>query len=176
MASTAPPNGSPAALLALQRNAGNSAVSALVAAKLRAPGADAVTDIDGALREIRRDEPAIETVEKGLKAAKDAGVPVDLEGPKPPPSALAVTTTGFGPETVAAKKPVPPVKPVPAVSPLGKAGAVAPKPGGAGAGAAAKAPTPAPSGGSAAVPTTEPAPLSGDKLLQPPVAPPGGTT
>ena len=70
---------------------------ALMAAKLRSPGEQAVTEIDAALREIRRDEPAIDTVEKGLKGAKAAGVPVDLEGPKPPASALAVTKTGFGP-------------------------------------------------------------------------------
>ena len=110
----------PRAVLALQRDVGNAAVSALMAAKLKSPGEQAVADIDAALREVRRDEPVIDTVEKGLKAAKTAGVPVDLEGPKPPPSALAVTTTGFGPESVAAKKPVPPAKPVPAVSPLGK--------------------------------------------------------
>ncbi len=72
----------PRALLALQRQAGNAAVSALMAAKLKSPGEQAVTDIDAALREIRRDEPAIDTVEKGLKAAKAAGVPVDLEGTK----------------------------------------------------------------------------------------------
>src|SRR5947209_9958022 len=85
------------ALLALQRNAGNAAVSALMAARMRFPGEQAVAEIDAALKEIRRDEPAIETVEKGLKAAKAAGVPVELEGPKPPAAALAVTMTGFGP-------------------------------------------------------------------------------
>ena len=101
-----------------------------------------------------------------------AGIPVDLEGPKPPPSALAVITTGFGPESVAAKKPPPPPKPVPAVSKLGKAGAVAAKAGGSGNGAAAgKAPTAAPVGGGAAAPTIGPAPLPADQLLQPPVAP-----
>jgi hypothetical protein len=36
---------------------------------------------------------------------------------------IAVTKTGFGPASVAAKKPVPPTKPVPKVSPLGKAAA-----------------------------------------------------
>jgi hypothetical protein len=85
----------PRAILALQRRAGNAAVSALMAANLRSPGEQAVSEIDAGLREIRRDEPAIETVEKGLKAAKAAGVAVDLEGPKPPPSALAVTTTVY---------------------------------------------------------------------------------
>ena len=161
--------GPQAAVLALQRSAGNAAVSALMAAKLRSPGERAVADIDAALREIRRDEPAIEPVEKGLKAAQATGVPVELEGPKPPPSALLVTKSGFGPERVAAKKPVPPPKPVPAASPLGKAGA---KAGGVGGAAAAKAP-PAPvalaggGGGGAAAP----APLSADQLLQPPVPP-----
>ena len=109
--------------------AGNAAVSALLAGRMRSSGAAAVCDIDAALREVRRDEPAVETVEKGLKAAKAAGVPVDLDGAaqKPPASALAVVRTGFGPEAVPAKKPVPPPKPVPKVSPLGKAAA---KPGG----------------------------------------------
>src|SRR6478609_6537385 len=118
----------PLGLLALQRSAGNAAVSALMAGKLRSPGEQAVTDIDAALREIRRDEPLIDTVEKGLNAAKAAGVPVDLEGPKPPASALAVTKTGFGPGAVAEKRPVPAPKPVPAVNPLGKAAAKAPHP------------------------------------------------
>jgi len=159
----------PHAVLALQRYAGNAAVSALVAAKLKSPGEQAVTEIDAALKEIRRDEPAIDTVEKGLKAAKAAGVPVDLEGPKPPPSALAVTTTGFGPESVPVKKPVPPPKPVPAVNPLGRAAA---KAGVRGKGApGGGAPTAAPARGGAAAPTTGPAPLSADQLLQPPVAP-----
>ena len=135
-------------------------------ARMRSPGEQAVSDIDAALRELRRDEPAIDTVEKGLKAAKAAGVPVDLEGPKPPASALAVTTTGFGPGSVPAKKPVPPPKPVPAVSPLGKAGAKPAKPAGAGKGAAAPARRPAARRrrrGRAR--RSAPAPLAGDQLL-----------
>ncbi|GJJ23183.1 hypothetical protein [Mycolicibacterium mageritense] len=112
-----PPAG-PTGLAALQRTAGNAAVNALLMGKLRAPGK---SEIDSALGEMRRDEPAIDIVEKGLKAAKAVGVPVELEGPKPPPSALAVTMTGFGPAAVAPKKPVPPTKPVPPKSPLGKA-------------------------------------------------------
>ncbi|WP_090050966.1 phage tail protein [Lentzea fradiae] len=108
------------ALLALQRNAGNAAVGALMAAKQKQP--DEAT-IDAALSEVRRGEPDVDVVEKGLKAAQSAGVPVTLEGPKPPASALAVTTTGFGPNAVAPKKPVPPPKPVPAKSKLGTAGA-----------------------------------------------------
>ncbi len=91
-----------------------------------------VADIDKALREVRGSEPDVGIVEKGLKATKAAGVQVDLEGEanKPPASALAVVKTGFGPATVAPKKPVPPPKPVKPVSPLGKAGAKAPKPAG----------------------------------------------
>src|SRR5580765_2916498 len=79
-----PAAGGPRHVLALQRSAGNAAVSALMAAKLKSPGERANADIDVALREIRRDEPAVDLVEKGLTAAKAAGVPVDLEGTKPP--------------------------------------------------------------------------------------------
>src|SRR4029077_6894156 len=94
--------------------------------------------------------------------------PVELEGPKPPASALATNITGFGPNVVAPKKPVPPTKPVPSKSGLGAAAAKpAPR---TGAGGSAKglgaAPTPA-----AAEPAEAPAPLSADQLLQPPVAP-----
>ncbi len=60
----------PAALLAMQRSAGNAAVNALLAAKAKSPGDQAVGDIDAALKEIKRDEPALDMVEKGLKAAK----------------------------------------------------------------------------------------------------------
>ena len=162
----------PRAVLALQRDVGNAAVSALMAAKLKSPGEQAVAEIDAALMEVRRTEPVIDTVEKGLKAAKTAGVPVDLEGPKPPPSALAVTTTGFGPGSVAAKKPVPPAKPVPAVNPLGKAAAVAARAGKPGRGSAGgTAPVAASAEGGAAAPTISPAPLSATQLLQPPVPP-----
>ncbi len=160
----------PSALLGLQRFAGNAAVNALMAARMRFPGDRAVSEINGALREIRRDEPAVDIVETGLKAAKATGIPVDLEGMRPPPSALAVTTTGFGPEAVAAKKAVPPPKPVPKVSPLGKAGARTAKvAGGAGGG---KGPAvveeePAPA------PVTAPEPLSADRLLEPPMTPSG---
>ncbi len=157
------------AFLAMQRSAGNAAVSALMAAKLRSPGEQAVSEIEGALKEIRKDEPAIDTVEKGLEAAKAAGVPVDLEGPKPPPSALAVTMTGFGPGSVAAKKPVPPPKPVPAKSPLGKAGAA--KAGGGKAAGGKGAAKPAGGGGGGGAVAMGPAPLASDQLLQPPVAP-----
>ena len=137
--------GSAPGLLALQRSAGNAAVSALLAGRMRSSGADAVSDIDAALREVRGDEQAVETVEKGLKAAKATGVPVDLDGAaqKPPASALAVVRTGFGPEAVPAKKPVPPPKPVPKVSPLGKASAKpAKKNGGPGRRATARRPLP----------------------------------
>lgn len=171
----------PPGLLALQRKAGNAAVNALLEAKLKAPGGDGTSEIDAALVEIRHDEPAIDTVEKGLKAAKAAGVPVDLEGLKPPASALAVTTTGFGPGSVAPKKAVPPAKPVPAVSPLGKAGAKPVKPGGGkggakatggggsgGAGSGGGGGGVGGGGGAAAM-----APLSGAQLLEPPAPPTG---
>jgi hypothetical protein len=158
------------ALLALQRTAGNAAVSALLSGRLRSPGGQAVADIDAGLRELRRDEPTVDVVEKGLKAAKAAGVPVELEGPKPPASALAVTKTGFGPGSVSAKKPVPPPKPVAKTSPLGKAGARTAKAGGGAI--AAKAPAATAPAGRGSVPGGRgAAPLSRDQLLQPPVAP-----
>jgi hypothetical protein len=162
----------PHAVLALQRDAGNAAVSALMAAKQKSPGGQAVIDIDTALTEVRRDEPVIDKVEQGLKAAKAAGVPVDLEGPKPPPTALAVTTTGFGPESVAAKKPVPPAKPVPAVHPLGKAAATAAIAGRPATGAAeGEMQTAAFAGNGATSIDVAPAPLPPGQLLQPPVPP-----
>jgi hypothetical protein len=160
----------PCTVLALQRQAGNAAVGALMAAKQKSPGEQAVAEIDSALTEIRKSDPAIATVEKGLKAASTAGVPVDLDGPKPPAAALAVTRTGFGPGQVAGKKPVPPPKPVPAVSPLGKAaGAKAGGPGKGSTGGKVPAAAAAPVGGTA-VPLA-PLALPADKLLQPPVAP-----
>lgn len=160
------------ALLALQREAGNAAVSALLAARLRWPGDDAIVEIDGALVELRRDEPDVERVERGLKQAKAAGIPVDLEGMKPPASALAVTVTGFGPSAVAAKKPVPPPKPVPPVSPLGKAAAAKPKIVGPAQVGAALVPAPAAAGGGPVAGVAAPR-LTPDKLLRPPVPPPG---
>lgn len=156
----------PNAVLALQRYAGNQAVSALMAAKLRSPGEQQGVEIDTAIRELRRDEPAVDPVEKGLKAAQQTGVPVDLEGPKPPASALAVNKTGFGPSAVPSKKPVPPPKPVAPVSPLGKAAAKAPKPAGGGKAAPKAAVVPAPAPAAPA-----PAPLAADQLLLPPVPP-----
>jgi hypothetical protein len=113
------PVGQPA-MIALQRRAGNEAVNALLSAKIRLPAAGAVADIDSALQELRHDEPSVEPVEKGLRAAKAAGVPVDLEGPKPPAGALTVTRTGFGPASVPPKKPALPTKPVPPKSPLAR--------------------------------------------------------
>ena len=76
--------------------------------------------------------------------------------------------TGFGPASVAAKKPVPPPKPVPKVSPLGKAGAKRAKAGGGGPRGAAPTAAPTGGGGATAIPA---APLSADQLLQAPVAP-----
>ncbi len=153
----------PAAVLALQRAAGNEAINALILGRMRMPGATARRQMDEAYAELQRDEPAIDKVEGGLKAAKALGIPVDLEGIKPPPSALAVTTTGFGPGNVAAKKPVPPPKPTPPISPLGRAAAKK-APGGQAAG-----PPPVAAGdlggglGAAAPVTVDP--------QQPPVAP-----
>ncbi|MDQ0893880.1 phage tail protein [Agromyces ramosus] len=164
-------SGGPAAMLALQRSAGNAAVSALMAAKLKWPGDEARVEIDAAIREVKRDEPEVDTVEKGLKEAKAVGIPVDLEGVKPPASALSVTRTGFGPGSVPPKKPVPPPKPVPAVSPLGKAAAAKPKLRGAAAKGAGGASVASMSGAIAAA--AAPVPLTADKLLLPPVAPPG---
>lgn len=164
----APRRGPDGLLVQLQRSAGNAAVSALLAAKFKGPGDEARTALDAALTEARRDEPAIDIVEKGLKTAKGLGIPVELQGPKPPASALAATVTGFGPNAVAAKKPVPPPKRTPAVSPLGKAAAKAPVHH-AGGGA------PARGGGTSAAPAgVGPAgtgALSADQLLQPPVPP-----
>lgn len=144
--------------------AGNAAVNALLLGRLKAPGR---AEIDAALDEMRRDEPVIDTVEKGLMAAKSVGVPVDLEGAKPPTAALAVTTTGFGPALVAPKKPVPPPKPVPAKSPLGMATAKRMPAGEAGARGAAPPAAPTVGGGAVA----GPAPLSAAQRLQPPVPP-----
>jgi hypothetical protein len=160
----------PRGLIALQRSAGNAAINALMAGRLRFPGKQATADIDSALREIRRDEPVVDTVEKGLKAAKAAGVPVDLEGVRPPASALAVKTTGFGPGSVPAKKPVPPPKKVPALSPLGRAAAKKAAPAVKTTGGAE--PAPAGAGGAAgSAAALAPAPLAADQLLQPPVPP-----
>ena len=109
-------------------------VSAVLAGRSRSPVGEAMTAIDAATRKVRPDEPAIDTVEKGLRAAQAAEVPVDLDGAaqSPPASALAVMRTGFGPESVPARKPVPSPKPVPAVSPLGRAAAAPSKAGGRG--------------------------------------------
>ena len=165
------PSGGPAAaLLALQRDAGNSAVSALVAAKMRSPGEAAVVEIASALVELRRDEPEVDRVERGLLRAKAAGIAVELEGPKPPAAALAVTLTGFGPSAVPGKKAVPPPKPVPTVSPLGRAAAAKAKLGRQ----ARSVPAPLPTGGGARLsPAPAPTRLSADQLRLPPVSPPG---
>ncbi len=176
------PAGGGAGMLALQRRAGNAAVNALLSARSRDPEPAASEAIDAGLRELRGDDPQIDAVERGLVAAKNAGVPVDLEGPKPPPSALEVRTTGFGPESVPQKKAAPPQKAVPKKSALGKAagarGAASAKgrhaatsraPEGAGAG---------PGGGMALGDGGAPGPLGAgplpaDQLLQPPTPPPG---
>jgi hypothetical protein len=159
----------PRGLLSMQRSAGNAAVNALVAAKLKWPGEQAKAELDAGLKQARRDEPVLDVLETGLKRAKSLGVPVDLEGIRPPPSALAVTTTGFGPGTVSPKKAVPPKKPVPKVSPLGKVASRPAAKTGPGKGVAPPAPTM-----KAGPPASELAPLSGAQLLAPP-APPAHT-
>ena len=155
-------------LLALQRSAGNSAVTALLAAKTR-PGADAKAGLlDAAIGQARRDDPDLRQLEDGLRAAKSVGVAVDIDGAdaKPPASALAVTRTGFGPASVAAKPPAAAPKPVPALSPLAKAARprpAAPKPAGAGAAPKVKPLVTAP-----AVPALSSGPVD---VLAPPAAP-----
>ncbi|MEE3850396.1 hypothetical protein VZC37_08620 [Gordonia sp. LSe1-13] len=152
----------PDGLVALQRAAGNNAVDALLLGRFRAPGSQA---IHAALREMHTDEPTLDTVEQGLKAAQAVGVPVELEGPKPPSSALAVTTTGFGPSAVAPKKSVPPAKPVPPKSSLGTVAATRP--------AKKSRATNEPSAGAIPdVPTPRgPTALAPDQLARPPVPP-----
>ena len=87
----------PTALMAMQARAGNSAVSALLAARLKGPEDHVRSELDDGLCELKREEPDVDVLEKGLEAARGLGIPIDLEGTKPPASALAVTTTGFGP-------------------------------------------------------------------------------
>ena len=164
-----PPTGA-TRLMALQRAAGNAAVAALIEGKSKSPGDEAVGHIDAALNELRRNEPEIDTVEKGLKAAQAAGVPVELEGPKPSPSALAVTTTGFGPESVAPRPPVLPPKRVPATNRLGKAAAKRVGNGPAANAKGATAPVAEVRGTGGGAPVAE---LSVDQLSQPPVSPNG---
>src|SRR5262249_4043138 len=102
-----------------------------------------------------------------------SGLPVDLGAPKRPPPACGVTTTGCGPESVAAKKPVPPAKSVPAVHPLGKAAATAAVAGRPGPGTAGGEMQAAAFAGNGAAPTDlGPAPLPPGQLLHPPVPPP----
>ena len=146
--------------MALQRSAGNAAVGALMAGRFRSREGEARAAIDTALGEIRREEPDVAKVESGLKAAKAAGVPVDLDGAgqKPPPSALNAVTTGFGPASVPAKKPVPAPatsrrRPKAAAKPVKKPGETRrPRPA-----AAAKAP-----GTAVTLGTAGPAPATGE--------------
>ncbi len=158
------------ALLALQRSAGNAAVTALLAAKTRPGGGDKAGPLDAAISQARRDEPDLKVLEDGLRAAKDVGVPVDIDGAdkKPPASALAVTKTGFGPSSVAPKKPTPPPKPVPSKSPLAKASRAPRAPGKPAAGGRG----PAAAGGVAvAVSASAPQAAGPVDVLAPPVAP-----
>ena len=68
------------------------------AARDAGPNEDAAPLVEPDSRPDGWDEPAVETVEKGLKAAKAAGVPVDLHGAaqKPPASALAPSSATSG--------------------------------------------------------------------------------
>ncbi|KGN41277.1 phage tail protein [Knoellia aerolata] len=155
------------ALLALQRSAGNAAVTALLAAKGRPGGSERAELLDAAIGQARRDDPDLRVLEDGLRLAKSVGVPVDIDGAdrKPPASALAVTKTGFGPAAVAPKKPTPPAKPVPPKSPLAKGGRARPatrRPGGGGA------PTVKPGGGGSVAAPMANGPVD---VLAPPVAP-----
>ena len=134
-----------------------------MAGRLRSFGrSEVVEKIDTALREIRHDEPEVRKVEPGLRAAKDLGVPVDLDGyeRKPPPSALNVVKTGFGPGAVPGRKPVPPPKRTPAKSPL----ATASRPARKAAGAPGRAPAPAAVG-------TGPVAAAEPDVLAPPTPP-----
>ena len=86
-----------AAVIGLQRAAGNAAVNALMMGRFRAGGGEARAHIDAALGQVRSDNADVGIVEKGLREAKAVGIPVDLEGlaQKPPASALSVAVTGF---------------------------------------------------------------------------------
>jgi hypothetical protein len=163
--------GTAGAVLALQRQAGNAAVTALLSAQARSPTPGAGAEINAALTELRGGDPSLAPVERGLRAAKALGVPVQLEGPKPAASALAVVRTGFGPEKVAPKKAPQPAGASPRIASRRRSGGMPgrsrPGPGrgrrvrpaGAGPAAADLAPT-----GSA---------LIGDRALSPPVPPTG---
>ncbi len=121
-------------MLALQRRAGNAAVSALLAGKAKTTDDTKLDHIEAAIKEVKKNDPDIDKVEKGLKDTKAAGVPVDLEGEaqKPPPSLLEVVKTGFGPGAVAPKAAVAPKGKVAEKSPLGKGAQTPKKPGGTG--------------------------------------------
>lgn len=153
------------ALLALQRQAGNAAVNALLAGRLRSVESEPRARLDAALREVRQDSPALGILEKGLLEARAVGIPVDLDGVRPPASALAVKTTGFGPGSVAPKRAAPPAKAIPKLNPLARAASLR---------TPARA-TPAPAMTARTTPAIPAVPkgLSADQLREPPVAPPG---
>ena len=67
-------------MLPVQRSGGDPARNALIAGRMRFPGEQAVADIDGRCVSFGATSRPSDVVEKGLKAAKAAGVPVDLEG------------------------------------------------------------------------------------------------
>ena len=115
--------------MALQRAAGNSAVNALMAARLRFPGEQARSDIDGAPAGDAPGRAGRRHRREGAEGGEGPGVPVDLEGPAAAVGACGDhhrlrARCGAGEEAGAAQEPVP------AESPLGKAAAKPAKPGG----------------------------------------------
>ena len=106
----------PAGLVGLQRAAGNAAVSALIAGRLKLPSVEAAKNIDAGLRKSGHDETMIDTVEKAIKPAKAAGASVEIEARRPPSTTLPLSRTGFGPASAAPKNPVLPTTSVPTVS------------------------------------------------------------
>ena len=63
-------------MLALQCKAGNAAVGALIAAKMKAPGGQTISDIDGAPREFHTGDPSVDRVETGIWGSTIDGVSV----------------------------------------------------------------------------------------------------
>ena len=170
---TGSPAGSPGrggALLALQREAGNAAVSALLAARMRGPGDAAIVEIDGALVELR----ARRARRRARRARSQAGQGRRHRRRSRGDEAARVGARGHhdrlrserrrDEEARAAAEAGAPV------SPLGKAAAAKPKV----AGPAQAGPAPLPAMGATA-PAAAPAQarLTPDKLLRPPVPPPG---
>ena len=141
-----------------------------MAGKLKSP-ARAVADIDGALREVRGDEPDLSTRREGAQGDQGCRRPVDLEerptshrprrwrSPRPASGRVRWRRRSR------CRRP----SPCQPVSPLGKAGGQGPKPARTGEGAGGgKAPAPVGVPAVARRRSMAPAPLAADKLLQPP--------